>query len=305
MTTATIRILSGLVLLSVVSAVPALAVTVDGQLDADYGAPAATQAVQTQFGDNGDPDIGASNGSELDVAYGVIQGGSLYLFFAGNLENNFNKLDVFIDVDGCPNGQNTLRNDNPDVDFNGLNRMGEGVEGPGLTFEAECCPDYYLTVGGNGTDLFANYAELLTGGGGLGDYIGQGGYGTDGTLVGGNINPGVKVTINNSNVGGVVSGCDADDGSGVTTGIEWEIPLTALGGGGGGGCVNVVAFVNGGGHDFLSNQVMGPLVPSQCNLGEPRLVDFSQLPGLQKFEACEGSVQTESTTWGQMKSTYR
>ena len=76
-----------------------------------YGPALATQTINTQFGDstyggvsNGLPD---ANGSELDAAYGVVHGGCLNLFLAGNVENNGNILNLFID-DGAAGGQNTL-----------------------------------------------------------------------------------------------------------------------------------------------------------------------------------------------------
>jgi hypothetical protein len=67
----------------------------------------------------------------------------------------------------------------------------------------------------------------------------------------------------------------------------------------------VCAFINGGGHDFLSNQVLGSLVAPQCNLGEPRNVRFDQMPGLQAFDACDGTVSVERTNWTNLKKLFR
>src|SRR5688572_6747060 len=64
------------------------AINVDGTRDGDYGAALAVQTVETGFGDNF---------SEWNAAYGRIEGGRLYLMFTGNLEANFNKLEIFID----------------------------------------------------------------------------------------------------------------------------------------------------------------------------------------------------------------
>ena len=45
-----------------------------------YGSPLEVQTANTGFG-SGD---GSNGGSQLDAAYGVIYGGNLYLFLAGN-----------------------------------------------------------------------------------------------------------------------------------------------------------------------------------------------------------------------------
>jgi len=94
---------------------------VDGTLDGIYGAPSTVQNTQTNFGDNSLDSIDEANGSELNVGDAMIRDGVLYIMLAGNLESNFNKLEIF--VDARLGGQNTLRNDNPDVNFNGLNRI--------------------------------------------------------------------------------------------------------------------------------------------------------------------------------------
>jgi hypothetical protein len=94
----------------------------DGTAEANYGCPIAVQPLGTSFGDSNDGFIDAANGSELDAAYGIVQNGVLFLVLAGNLEANFNKLEIFFQTG--PGGQNILTNINPSVDFNGLNRMG-------------------------------------------------------------------------------------------------------------------------------------------------------------------------------------
>lgn len=62
--------------------------TVDGTHDASYGSALAVQTVETGFGDNC---------SELDAGYALIDSGKLYLMLTGNIEANFNKLNIFID----------------------------------------------------------------------------------------------------------------------------------------------------------------------------------------------------------------
>lgn len=278
----------------------ALAVTVDGTLDGTYGAALSVQSTQTQFGDANINLSDYANGSELDAAYGRIEGGVLYLLLAGNLESNFNKLELFFDV--APGGQNTLRNDNANIDFNGLNRL------YGMTFDAAFSPDYYITTtggyDGSGYRMFANYGELLTAGGGAGYYLGSNTATTPGAMAGGTNPNAIEITINNSNSAGVGGGCAAASGAGVSTGIELGIPLTALGSPST-GCIKVFAAINGSSHDFLSNQVLGPLPAGTCNLGDPSYVDFGMIDGEQYFQVCLNATSGKKATWGTVKSMYR
>lgn len=282
-----------LLALAAAAAPAAAAITVNGALDPDYGPARVTQSTQTQFGNSSTGTVDNANGSELDAAYGVIRGGKLHLFLAGNLESNFNKLEIFLDA--VPGGQNQLRGDNPNVDFNGLNRMGNDGSGNGLKFDAGFAPDYWIGLGGGGGpyQLFANFAELLTSGGGTGNYLGQTGAGSSGTLTGGTNPAGIKATIDNSNTAGVDGGCGPASGAGVTRGIELEIPLSAIGGK---NAVQVCVMVNGSGHDFVSNQVLGPLPVGTCNLGEPRSVDLSAIGGTQYFTVI-GDAVPAGTPW--------
>lgn len=273
-------------------AVAAQAQVIDGTYDAVYGPAKATQNTGTSFGDSNLGQVDNANGSELDVMYARINNGNLYLLIAGNLESNFNKLEIF--VDSISGGQNQLRGDNPNVDFDGLNRMGAGMGGPGLKFDTGFEADYWLSVTGGGGPytLYANYAELLTNGGGQGYYLGNTSAVSDGTLAGGNNPNGIKVTINNSNTGGVLGGIGADNGAGVTTGVEFEIPLSAIGNPT--GAFRVVAMVNGGGHDFMSNQVL-PGIGGGDHLAEPRLIDFANNPGDQFVTLTQGTITDMDT----------
>ncbi len=264
---------------------------VDGTAESTYGGALAPQGLQTDFGDNTLGLVDFANGSELDQAYMTDAGGTLYLALTGNLESNFNKLEVFFDTK--PGGQNRLRGDNPVLDFDGLNRMGDDGSGNGLTFDPDFEPDYWMSFAGDDPgdgsyQLFAQWAELLTAGGGAGHFLGMTDAGSCGTLVDGTNPHGIRATINNSNTAGVDGGISAASGAGVVTGVEVAIPLTALGNPT--GCIRVCAFVNGLWHDFVSNQVLGSLVPQQGNLGEPRLVNFLLLDGDQFFTFCPSYV---------------
>ncbi|MFN0133033.1 MAG: hypothetical protein ACKVW3_10985 [Phycisphaerales bacterium] len=112
----------------------------------------------------GNPDI--ANGSEIDGIYLKVANGRLYGLVTGNIQSNYNKISLFFDV--ASGGQNQLRSDNPNVDFNGLNRLGNDGTGNGLKFDAGFEADYFvsLTTGLNGLTpaLFANSAVLRTDG---------------------------------------------------------------------------------------------------------------------------------------------
>ncbi len=271
-------------------------VTVDGTADAAYGDAIMVQQVQTQFGNADLGETGFCNGSEIDGLYAVIEGETLYVLLAGNLESNFNKIEIFFDA--IPDeGQNPVLGNNADVDFGALNRMGRFEDGktgevqPGLTFDSGFSADFWITMTGGGGipdkksgetpyDTYLSYAQMLTGGGdtALTGFAGPGSAGAEGLLVADN---GITATIDNSNVGGVTGGDlpEPDGGAGVTTGIELSIPLSALGHTAGDD-IKICAFVNGAGHDFVSNQVMGPLLAGG-NLGEPRFVNFADIDGDQ------------------------
>lgn len=237
-------------------------VTIDGTRDAGYGTPLAVQTVQTQFGDNQ---------SELDAMYSNITNGKLNLFFAGNLESNYNKLVIFFDTKA--GGQNTILQSSPIQDAYA-----------GMKFDTGFSADYSLIInrGSNAPDnndnsLYADFSELPTAGGGFGGYAGRIDVPAEGPatsqvgagfLTGGQAGmPSIEVGYNDSNTGGVAGGIDAADqaaAAAVTTGTEFSLDLSALGIT---GDFKVLAFVNGSGHDFASNQFLPGLPAPQGNLG--------------------------------------
>ncbi len=254
--------------------------------DADYGTAFWYNTTNpTGFGDNDLPQAGNANGSEMDGFYAVIANNgfgepTLYMGFTGNLETNFNKFDIFFDYDDGV-GQNTLAGDNPDVDFNGLNRMGDEGTGNGLTFDTEFTANAYLTFGNGNYDCHADTAELFASFADLdlqeGMYLGMTTTG-DNELTGGTNPFGIQISVNNSNTDGV-SSANTSGSELVTTGFEVAIPLGAFGEPT--GEILITAFVNGSGHDFMSNQLIGGYTESNDNLGEPREVDLSALAGDQ------------------------
>lgn len=252
------------------------AIIIDGSKDGDYGSALAVQQPGTQFGNSTAGQVGDANGSELDGGYGTISGGNLNVLLTGNLETNFNKLEIFID--SVAGGQNKLRGDNPDVDFNGLNRMGDDGSGNGLTFDSAFSADHWLSLTGGGGSYYLNGSQLLTGGGGTGGFQGTAALG--GVLTGAN---GVIVGWNNSNTLGVSGFGNPNDSapSSVLTGIELQIPLSLIGSPS--GPIKISAFINGGSHDFAANQWLGALPLSYGNLGEPRSINLNNAEGDQYF----------------------
>jgi len=281
--------------------------TIDGVADPAYGPALAIQDTETGFGDSNLGQVDFANGSELDGAFGLLTGGALYLVFAGNLESNFNKLEIFID--SKPGGENRLLMTNSNQ--GGFLRMADDGSGNGLTFETGFDADYWVSPTGGGTPyaLYVDYVEIGTG---AGYYLGQGQAGGvgGGVLVGGNApsgggSLGVLASIDNSTTAGVLAGgCPpaAGNGAGVSTGFEVAIPLSAIGDPT--GCVNVVAFVNGSSHDYMSNQVM-PAATGACNLADPRFVNFNQYTGVQYFTVCPSPTSATHSTWGRVKTIYR
>ena len=257
-------------------------VVVDGSKDAAYGAPLAVQTNTTGFGDS-TSGTQFANGSEIDAAYGVIYNGRLYLLLAGNLESNFNKLDIFIDSQS--GGMNRLT---PIANNQGnFNRMADDGSGNGLTFDAGFTADHWISVTGGGAtpDIFVDYGNLVTAGNGF--FSGQT-TPLNGTLINGNGGPTILATWNNVNapggtapLGGITNLTAPNDAALVTTGVEVSIALADIGDPSGN--IVVSAFVNGSSQDFLSNQVAGPLVLGTGNLGEPRNVNFNNQAGLQQF----------------------
>jgi hypothetical protein len=260
-------------------AAPASAqIVVDGTRDAGYGSALAVQTVETQFGD-----ANPNGGSELDAGYALLSGGQLYLMLTGNIEANFNKLDIFIDSKA--GGQSVF-------DSSGNDNAGNM---DGLTFDAGFTADYHVIVrrgndaGNDKLDIdFANLGAQSASG--YFDVVGGStGSGTTGTGV--NASP-ISVAYDNSNTAGVLGGTNAANqtaAAAVTTGLELGIALSDLGYVG--GPINIMAGVNNQSHNFWSNQFLGGLNPPQGNLGGDGAggftgegaIDFTLFAGSQYF----------------------
>jgi hypothetical protein len=242
----------------VLSALPARAITVDGSLDADYGSAVCIQTINTGFGDssfirptsNG-PD---ANGSELDAAYGLIQGGNLYLFVAGNSEANGNHINIYIDA-GQPGGQNILNI--PDWSWMG-SFMNGSVFSSGFNANLMIDANDY-----DGTLYLDQY--VLSSSGSANSYLGSlalsAGIGS-GTL------GDITIGLNNTNVGGVndATGTAADQAAALAVATGWElaIPLSLLGNP---TQVKVLVVQNGFNDGYLSNQFLPGLPVGTGNVG--------------------------------------
>ncbi|MDB5296511.1 MAG: hypothetical protein JWO31_2494 [Phycisphaerales bacterium] len=280
-------VMAVLLFVIVCSAVPrgALGVpVVDGSKDAEYGRAVSVQTVNTQFGDNA---------SELDAAYAAVREGRLYLLLTGNIEANFNKLEVFFD--SLPGGERTLT-------AAGLPHAEDSVYNlAGLTFDAGFAPDRYLfvrrgfgrldldylTLGGQGS--FSSHRDVLGGA----DF----GHGLTGT--GANALP-IEVAYDGSNAAGVIDGTAAADqaaAEAVATGLELSVALSDLGVVG--DSFRVAVFQNNNEHNILSNQVLGGIAAPWGNMGGDGIgtytgtvsgIDFNNFAGEQFFTVPEPSV---------------
>jgi len=205
---------------------------------------------------------------------------------------------------------------NPDVNFNALNRMGGPTpdvfdddnnlveEGrPGFTFDDVFTADYFYTFSSSdGTTWFGDFARLRgvladdpnnpgSPDPGFGKFLGSYAMPSSGGASNGDgdegFNEATLFAIDNSNVGGVEGAPDqfgaVADAPNVTTGIEIGIPLSDINWDpSAGDTIKVTVFINGQGHDFVSNQFLGFACVS--DLGEPRDVDLGAIDGPQYVE---------------------
>jgi PEP-CTERM motif len=252
----------------------AQAASTDGSLAAGegYGAALAVQTNETSFGDNQ---------SELNAGYGFISGGKLRLAITGQVEANFNKLEIWIDA--AAGGQSVFSSAGND----GASNM------DGLVFDTAFTPETHIIVrngfdGGLGQNKFdLDFANLGTGLVTAQQSIfGNSLTGADGIVGAGaaTVND-IIVGYDNSNVAGVGGGgpvaADQAAAAAVTTGLELVIDLGDLGYAG--GDIRVSAVVNSGDHGFASNQVLGGLPIGSNHLAGLSGVDFSAIAGDQFF----------------------
>ncbi|MHB8636513.1 MAG: PEP-CTERM sorting domain-containing protein [Fimbriimonadaceae bacterium] len=239
---------------------------VDGTKDASYGSAIAVQTINTGFGQ---ADGLGGNGSELDAVYGMIQGGTLYLMMTGDLQGNNNHLDLFFDTGAA--GQNVLTGGTSDTN-----------PFTGETLSAGFNASQFLSVNGSvgGNALYVD-SSSFSGGAWADTYLGTQGFTGSGTLSGGTNANGVQVGLNDGNVGiqtgstgSALTSAQVTAALGVTTGVEFGIPLAQLGNPG--GAIKVIAEINGNGDNYLSNQFLTGLTVGTGNLANPKLVNLTQ-----------------------------
>ncbi len=265
---------------------------------------AAVQTVETGFG---------NNLSEWNAAYTNYNNGRLNIILTGNIEANFNKLEIFIDSKA--GGENVLSGI-PEYDFtpDGTNWISSNLGG--LTFDSGFEADYHFYMrAGNGimdvdmADRDGGTSEMIksnTGqsvyGGGIGDM-------TSGSVDPGNLGnnsagDAIQFSIpyahDNSNTEGIgddngnawMTGAPANQNAAlaVTTGFEFSIDVRDLGiDPNVGGTIRVAVFQNGGQHDFVSNQCFEGLPVGTGNLGGDGAGNFTGNVGGVNFNDFEGN----------------
>jgi hypothetical protein len=163
----------------------------------------------------------------------------------------------------------------------------------GLGFDGGFEADYRLQLEGddngfNGPrEWTARLQAITAGGGGTLVTLGRSVAGGPGTLVGGTNPHGIQATIDNRNVVGVTVGCADAIGDAATRGIEWAIPLAALGNPG--GCIRITAMVRTA-NGSLSNQVLAPLPIGTCPPGLAASMNFANHAQEQFFTVCPGAI---------------
>jgi hypothetical protein len=181
----------------------------------------------------------------------------------------------------------------------------------GLTFDAPFAADYHLfSRWGSGSGTY-NADFVNRQGGGVATVPGSSGSSPNavglqaaGTILAGNVGPNasgsaltqnLEFAINDNNAAGVSGGSAAANvanAAAVTTGMEFSIALADLGNPAPGSVILISAMIDNGDHNYLSNQILGSLLPPQGNLGGDGGggftgtlggVNFNQFQGIQYF----------------------
>lgn len=227
--------------------------TITGNLNTtgvNYGSALAVQTVNTGFGNatGGGED---TTGSELDAIYGSISGGSLYLFIAGDFQNNGNHVNLFL-ADGR-SGQSSLN-----TSVSPISAMN------GSVFSSGFSATYALDLNDFSGTLYTTTADLVNNNGGY-----QGSVTLSSGIGSGTLGDGISLALDNTHAstmgasGQALSG--ATSGANTTTGLELAVPLSLLGNPS--GSIEVLADINGGSNGYLSNQFLPGLPAGSGNLG--------------------------------------
>ena len=276
-------------------------ITVDGTLDATGYTRVATQTNNTGFGDNF---------SEWNALYVGVEGSRIFVMITGNLEGNFNKLEVFFDsVEG---GENSLSStpeydfpdDDENVDWNSQRLGGILSGGPGLTFDTGFDADFHLfarrgfdaneeelgfnIIDADFIDRLGGTSALINGNANRSAFDFDAQVGSGAILAGelannaaaGVIANEIPFALNNTNIGGVSgdTGVPADPAAAeaVTTGFEFSIDVADLGiDPMNSATIKLVVIQNGASHDFVSNQILPGIDAPNGNLGGDNAGNFT------------------------------
>ncbi len=226
----------------------------------------ATQRLHTSYGDAVDGILNYTiDGSELDELFVRADDEYLHVAVTGNLENNWNKIALFIDADPVL-GESTMdANSPPDGDPDATFILGW----EGRTFDDGFAPEHvYFASHGNG-GLYIDRFSLLEADVEVKQYLGfsvvGGGSGVldDSDPSADNPN-GNQFVLDHSNNYGVYASDDPSapgEPSTATTGMEARISLAEIGVTFG-SCANikVMAVLTGGDGTYLSNQLLPTLL---------------------------------------------
>ena len=246
--------------------------------------------------------------------YTAVEGTRINVLLTGNLENNFNKLEIFIDsIEG---GENPMSS-TPQYDFlfdGGPFWISQFLGGtPGLTFDPGFTCDYHLLVRhgdpGKGPIFDADFINRMGGGFAMvpvnamrvpfdnmtltaAGSIEPGNPGLNSSGVDANLQS-IFVAIDNNNMAGLTGDvsvpANAADAEAVTTGIEFSIDVSDLGlNPEEAGTIKINAMVNGVNHDFMSNQILPGVDAPMGNLGGDNMGNFTGNVGGVDFTAFTG-----------------
>jgi hypothetical protein len=259
-----------LALVALLSRPVAAQITIDGTLDAAYGSAVAVQTIETGFGDNF---------SEWNAVYANVSNNRLNILVTGNLESNFNKLNIFFDTNA--GGEGTFSN-LPQYDFNSGSTWISQNQG-GMTFDSGFTPNLHLFARTGGSNFDVDIVDRLGGAsaaingntgsaayaGGLASGAINSGTLASGSSVGNFLSNSLFYAMNNSNVAGIggVPGAAANQAAAlaVTTGFEFSIDLSDLQ-----LDSNILRFAiiqGNGDHNYMSNQTLAGLPVGTGNLG--------------------------------------
>ncbi|MDX2175490.1 MAG: WD40 repeat domain-containing protein [Candidatus Sumerlaeia bacterium] len=274
---------------------------VDGTLDAEhYGSPVAVQTTNTGFGDPISGQLVGGGGSELDALYLTSDGDMLYMFFAGNLETNHNKLLLFFDNPAAAGGYSGTF---PGV-AGGEEHFAPGNLG-GTQLPAGFRATTILSVDFGPPNFRWTYNLLAPGLDAVDSHLWDF-YDVTGPSFA-DVGLGLEVGLNNSNTQGVRSGyafgwSQTGNPESVATGIELGVPLSMLGLPPAGSTIKLFAVISDPTCQGFSNQFLPGLPSPGPNLGGSQDIagnGVTPLPfAIPETEPAEVSLPTQRAGGG-------